>query len=147
MATTPTLSEAKSLVVDLTLSDSSDDSSMTDTDEDINTKSATATASATVAAAATVPVEPVVADAAATELNSLVTIRNGIQSTLKTNYSDEQQLATIKWLVNKPVSQQRTVAADTELANLRIMVMFIRDTLAADDTVSNKLATVTIALL
>jgi hypothetical protein len=129
------------------MSDSSDDSSMSDIDEDICTTTATATSSNTVAAAVTAPVAPVVADATATELNTLVTIRNGIQSTLKTSYSDEQQLATIQWLVNKPVPRQDAVVVSTELANLRIMLMFLRDTLAADDTASNKLDTVRVALL
>jgi hypothetical protein len=129
------------------MSDSSDDSSMSDIDEDINTKSATATSSTTVAAAVKAPVALVGADAAATELNTLVTIRNGIQSTLKTSYSDEQQVATIMWLINKPVPQQDTVAVDTELANLRIMMMFLRDTLVSSDTASNKLSAVQVALL
>jgi hypothetical protein len=130
-------------VVDLTTSHSSDDSGMSDIGEHISTSFATESNSATTAAAAPV----VVTDAAVTELDTLVTIRNGIRSTLNSSYSSEQQVATIKWLVEKTVPQHDAVVVDAELANLRIMIVFIRDTLATTATASSKLATVRVALL
>jgi hypothetical protein len=127
--------------------DSLEDSGMSDVDEAIAACYASATSSNAESAAMPTAVVPVVQSAVVTELTTLVTIRNGIQSVLMTNYSDEQHLATIKWLVEKPVIQQEAVIADTELANLRIMLTFVRDTLAADDCNSSKLTAVRVALM
>jgi hypothetical protein len=148
LTTTTTTATTASTSSNTAAPDSLNDSGMSDDDEAIAACFACATSINAEATATATAVEPAVPSAVVTELNTLLTIRNGIQSVLKTNYSDEQQLATIKWLAEKPVPQQQgAVAVDTELADLRIMLTFLRDTLATDDSTSSKLTVVRVALL